>query len=182
MEYQNQSQHQNQPQRKSFLKIILEVVGASLILFIFLMLIYSGECIYKNTREQPRERPLLQEKEMPKKEEPPKVTLPKVLYNLAGPIQKLEKNSLILEANIPQLNEQGQLTPKIESRKVLITAKTKFSRLIFVAQEGKNQKTPQETNISFNDLNLKDYIEVISNQDISQAQEFEATQIRVLPR
>jgi len=74
------------------------------------------------------------------------------------------------------------LTQKIESRKVFVTSNTKFSRLTFVAQEGTSQKTPQETNIFFKDLKVKDYIEVISNQDISQSPEFEATQIRVLPR
>jgi len=171
-------EYQNQPQRKNFLKIILEVIGALLILSIFLMLIYFGDAIYKKTREQL----LLQEKEMPKKEEPPKITLPTVLYNLAGPIQELEKSFLILEAGIPQLNEQGQLTHKIESRKVFVTLNTKFTRLTFVAQEGKSQKTPQETNIFFKDLKVKDYIEVISNQDISQSPEFEAIQIRILPR
>jgi len=171
-------EYQNQPQRKNFLKIFLEVIGALLILSIFLMLIYFGDAIYKKTRE----KLLLQEKEMPKKEEPPKITLPTVLYNLVGPIQELEKNSLILEAGIIQLNEQGQPTHKIELRKVFVTSNTKFSRLTFVSQEGTNQKIPQETSIFFKDLKVKDYIDVISNQDISQSPEFEAIQIRVLPR
>jgi len=174
MEFRNQPQ----PQKRNLIKIILEVIGALLILSIFLMLIYFGDAIYKNTREQL----LLQEKEMPKKEEPPKITLPTVLYNLAGPIQELEKSFIILEAGIPQLNEQGQLTHKIELRKVFVIPTTKFSRLTFVTQEGTNQKTPQETVILFKDLKVKDYIEAISNQDISEAQEFQAIQIRVLPR
>ena len=174
MEFQNQPQ----PQKRNLIKIILEVIGALLILSIFLVLVYFGDSIFKNTGEQL----LLQEKETPKKEEPPKITLPKVLYNLAGPIQELQKDYLIFEASIPQINDAGQLVPKTEARKVLIAPATKFSRLAFVAQAGTNQKTPQETSISFKDLKVKDYIEAISNQDISEAQEFQAIQIRVLPR
>lgn len=170
MEFQTSSQ----PQKESILKIILEVIGGLLILFIFLTISYFGK------KEAPP--PIFQKEEASKKENQQQIILPKVLYNLAGPIQELQKDSLTFEASIPEINGAGQLAPKTELRKVLITTTTKFSRLAFVAQEGTNQKTPQETAISFKDFKVKDYIEVISNQDISQAQEFTAVQIRILPQ
>lgn len=167
---------QNQPQGENLLKIILEVVGGLLILSIFLMVGYFGDYLGKKEGQQP-----VSQEESSQNEEP-QVTLPKVLYNLAGPIQELQKDYLIFDASIPQINDAGQLVPKTEVRKVLIAPATKFSRLAFVAQAGTNQKTPQETVIAFKDLKVKDYIEVVSNQDIYEAQEFQAIQIRVLPR
>ena len=169
---------QPQPEKGNLLKIILEVIGGILILSIFLMLVYFSDSISKIIKEQAS----LQKGEVAKEEEPPQVTLPKVLYNLAGPIQQLGVGMLVLEAEIPQLTETGEVSQKIESRKVFVTASTKFSRLTFVAQAGNSQKTPQETVIAFKDLKVKDYIEVVSNQDISQAAEFTAVQIRILPR
>lgn len=51
----------------------------------------------------------------PKKEQ--KITLPKILYNLTGIIQKLEKDSLTFEATMPQVDEKGQPVEKTEIRK-----------------------------------------------------------------
>jgi len=111
-----------------------------------------------------------------------KITIPKVIYNLAGLVQKLEENSFILEASIPQLDQSGKVTQKKETRKINVTADTKFSRLTFVAQPGSTGKSPLETPMTFGEIKVGDYIEVIANQDISQAQDFEATQVRELPR
>lgn len=113
--------------------------------------------------------------------EAPKVSLPKVLYNLAGTIKEIENQTILLEASIPQIDEAGQPVAKREMRRVKITNLTKFSLLTFVETQP-GRKTPQETSITFKNLKVGDYIDVISNQDISQAEEFEATQIRVLPR
>jgi len=114
----------------------------------------------------------------------PKITQPKVLYNLAGSIKKIDflKESLILEATIIQIDEAGQPIEKTEIRKVIVTPITRFTHLTFVTQEGAERRTPQETSITFKNLKVGDYIEVISNQDISQKEEFEVTQIRVLPK
>lgn len=118
----------------------------------------------------------------PEKEPPPKeeIKLPKTIYNLAGAIQKLEQNALLFGATINQLDQNGQLVQRIETRKAIITQTTKLTSLTFTETEP-GRKTPKETPITFKDLKLGDYIEVISNRDISQAEEFEATQIRVLP-
>lgn len=112
--------------------------------------------------------------------ESPKVTLPQVLYNLAGSIRKMEQDSFLLEASIPILNGNNQLTQKTEIRKVFVTPITRFSSLNFITQG--NKKIPQETKITFQDLKIGSYVEVISNQDIFQKPEFEATQIRILPK
>lgn len=110
----------------------------------------------------------------------PKITLPKILYNLTGSILKLENNTVFFDAGIPQIDENGQPVQKREQRTALITPTTKFSSLTFVNQEGSDKKTPLETPLTFKDLRVGDFIEVISNRDISQTAEFEITQLRVL--
>lgn len=126
---------------------------------------------------------LPQKKLAPEKETLPvqKITPPKVIYNLAGIVQKKEINSIIFEANIPLTDETGRYTSKKEIRKAIITSYTKFTQLSFVEVEP-GKKTPTEKQISFKDIKVGDYIEVISKQDISHVEEFEATQIRVLPK
>jgi len=109
-----------------------------------------------------------------------KIILPKTLYNLAGIIQEIETDSLTFEARIPQLDDKGEPIEKTETRKALITPVTKFTRLTFIETEDPKRRVPQETEIAFKDLKIGYYIEAISNQDISQREEFEVIQIRVL--
>lgn len=116
----------------------------------------------------------------PLSETPPKVTLPTTLYNLAGSIKNLDKDSLTLEANIPFIDEKGEPISRIETRTAKITALTKFSRLAFVETES-GKRVPKETTITFNDLKIGNFVEVIALEDISHAEEFEASQIRILP-
>lgn len=119
------------------------------------------------------------EENLPRRQE---ITAPKILYNLAGLIQKLEENSLILQASIPKIDDAGHIFQDTNIRKVVVGPNTKFTRLAFVTQEGTDRRTPKETQIVFKDLKVNDYVEVVSNQDISQKQEFEATKIRILPK
>lgn len=116
------------------------------------------------------------------KKQAQKIELPKVLYNLAGLVLQLEKSSFIIEASVPQIDDNGQLSQKTDRRKVNITSATRITRLTFVSQEGRSGKAPVETPMAFKDIKVGDYIEVISSQDISQASEFEATQARFLPK
>jgi len=111
-----------------------------------------------------------------------KITMPKVIFNVAGTVEKIEGNRITLKASIPYLDEQGNPAQKTEVRTALITPSTKFTSLIFVSQPNLKTKIPQETQISLEDLKIGDYIEVIAKQDISQKQEFEVSQIRILPR
>jgi regulatory protein YycI of two-component signal transduction system YycFG len=110
-----------------------------------------------------------------------KITVPKVLYSLAGLVQKVEENSFTLEASIPQIDASGNPVQKKEIRTVKVTPATTFSQLTFVIQEGEAGKVPVEKPMSFSDIKIGDYVEVISDQDISQASEFEASQTRFLP-
>lgn len=110
------------------------------------------------------------------------IELPKVLYNLTGMIQSMGKDYIVINATLSRLDKAGKLIQVQEERKAIITPSTRFSQLTFVAQEGTNRKTPRETALKFSDFIRGDYIEVISNKDISTAKEFEATQIRMLPR
>ena len=123
--------------------------------------------------------PSISEEEAPEEEQ--KIILPKILYNLTGVIHELNKGSLLFEASIPQIDENGQPVEKTETREAKITQLTKFTQLTFIETEP-GRKIPKETPITFQDFKIGDYIEVISNQDISQAEEFEATQIRILPK
>jgi len=111
---------------------------------------------------------------------PPKISLPKTLYNLTGAITKIEIQSITFEAIIPLIDENGQPIQKTEIRKAITTLSTTFTKMSFVEVEEKRKK-PVETQITLKDLRVGDLIEAVSNQDISQSKEFEATQIRVLP-
>ena len=117
--------------------------------------------------------------ETPKEE--PKIILPSILYNLSGVIKELEQDSFLFGAKLTELDEKGQILEKTEIRKVIITSTTKFNRLTFVETEP-GRKTIKESPIIFQDLKVGDYIEAVSNQDISRAEEFEATLIRILPK
>jgi len=119
--------------------------------------------------------------ETEKKQEVNNPVLQETIFNLGGTVQEIDKNSFILEATIPWINEDGQLTQKVAKRKVNITSATKIARLTLVSQGEKKGKTPIETPINFSDIKVGDYVEVISKIDISQVPEFEAMQIRFLP-
>jgi len=110
------------------------------------------------------------------------IIVPSVIYNLAGLVKEIKESSFVLEASIPQVDQAGKVTQKKEMRKINVTANTRFSHLTFVAQPGTTAKSPLETPMNFNEMKVGDYIEVIASQDISKAQDFEASQVRELPR
>lgn len=111
----------------------------------------------------------------------PKAELPKVLYNLGGTVESLGADSFIIEAKIPEITEDYILVHRSELRTILVTPQTKITRLTFVVEQGTNQKRPKETEISLAALKLGDSIEVISNKDVREGNEIQATQIRILP-
>jgi flagellar basal body-associated protein FliL len=149
-----------------------------IILIIFLILIAGFLSYYFHFPKEKTKAPQKKETLPPP---PPAVVLPKVIYNLSGEIKKIEPNAIIFEASIPVLGENNQITQKKEIRKAIITPSTTFNKISFVEVEEKRKKVV-ESPITFKDLKIGDLIEVISNQDISHAEEFEATQIRVFPR
>ncbi|GEM_PF-6439554 len=122
-----------------------------------------------------------QESQQPIQPQTPKAELPKVLYNLGGTIQSLGADSFIIEAKIPEITEDYILVHRSELRTIRITPQTKITRLVFVVEGETGQKRPQETAISLAALKLGDSIEVISNKDVREGNEIQATQIRILP-
>ena len=112
--------------------------------------------------------------------ESPEPKLPKVLYNLTGRIETIEANAVVFDAVISFVNAAGEIEQKTETRKAVITPTTKITRLVFVTQPGTDSRTPRESQISLGSLQAGDLVEVLSNRDISSAEEFEATQIRLL--
>lgn len=111
----------------------------------------------------------------------PKITMPEILYNLTGSIQEIEEDAIILEVNIPYVDETNQIAHKTETRKAIVNSETNFSSMIFVDTEEPNRKIIQESEITFRDFKIGDQIEVIANQDIKDKQEFEVVQVRILP-
>ncbi|MCK4553655.1 hypothetical protein KAU19_01690 [Candidatus Parcubacteria bacterium] len=122
-----------------------------------------------------------QQPEEEQREEMPKFTVPEVLYNLIGLIQDIDDDFIIIEAEIPFLDENHQIIYKMEERKILISENTVLKSLNIVKQEKTNKKIIQESLISLQDLKIGDQIEAIANKDISQGYEFTASQIRIMP-
>ncbi len=111
--------------------------------------------------------------------EVPEVTTPKVLYNLVGTIKEIEETVIVFEAVVPQVNEKGEIVPKNELRRILISPTTEFTRLTIVTHEETGKQTIKEIKITFKDFKVGDYIEVLSSQNISEEKEFRASKIRI---
>ena len=114
-------------------------------------------------------------------EELPKVTLPKVIYNLSGTIQEIQENYFIFAARVPMLDEKGQQIQKEEIRKVLITPATRFVVMTIVEVEP-GIRRPEEKEVPLEDFKIGSNIEVISSKNLFVAEEFEAIKIRLISR
>jgi len=110
------------------------------------------------------------------------VTVPEVLYNIAGTIKDKTNRVLILEAFIPTKTVGGKPVQKKERREVIVTSGTKIVKLSFVESENKKRIQLKEQPLTFADLKIGDYVEAIANYNIKNQRRFEASQIRVLPR
>lgn len=110
-----------------------------------------------------------------------KITQPAMLYNLNGFIKDIQAGALTLEANIPQVNAQGEPISQKEIRKVLLTPQTEFSRLYMFEDKQTGQQSIKQEGIALADLKKGDKIEVIASRNIKDALEFEAKQVRALP-
>lgn len=152
--------------------VLVIIIGIAIILIIL------GSIFFYYYQEK-QSKPSLPEAGVPSSV--PNVATPGILYNLAGKIEKLEGETIVFEAIVPQIDERNQLLSKKETRRAIVTSNTSFIRLITAAQQESGAGTSQENQIGFKDLKIGDYIEVISGQNISQAMEFEAVKVRVLP-
>ena len=162
--------------KSKFIELVL-VNSASLLLI--LALVNFAAFLFKyagGTVNRTKISPTFEAKSTPTVLPKPKeVVLPKVLYNLSGKITKLEEGAIVFNAEIISIGSDKKIIKTIESRKAIISAATNFSRLSFV------NNSPVETKIEIKDVKEGDYIEAISDKDISKSAEFSATQIRILP-
>jgi len=110
-----------------------------------------------------------------------KPSIPDVLFNLSGLIKEHGGSFLMMEADIPSMLESGQVAREKEIRRVLVNTETKVSRLNIITDQQTKKQLIQEVAAVFKDLKVGDLIEVIAKDDISQAYEFTASQIRLLP-
>lgn len=166
-------------------KFISKIVNPRIaVLILILVVIFFGVFAFIIYQRIGRLESFIQtpEKKTETSQKIPKITVPEVLYNLAGLIKKIENGTIFLEASIPKVDENGNPSQITEIRKITVKPDAKISRLTFVAQEGTDEKAPKENQIILTDLKVGDYIEVISNKDISKSTEFEAVQVRLLPK
>lgn len=109
------------------------------------------------------------------------ITLPRVIYNLSGSVEDIDETFIVINASIFKMNEDRQIAKVTEKRTVFITAETKITELTFIPQEGTNKKLPQESISGVAEISVGDTVEVISNQNIADKQQFRATHVRILP-
>ncbi len=107
--------------------------------------------------------------------EPP-IKIPESFNNLSGKIIKLEKDTITFNAEVFSLNEENEQITTKEIRKATTDSSTKFNRLSFDANG-----SPAEEKIEFKDFEVGDYVEIISDKDVSKALEFNAIKVRILP-
>lgn len=104
-----------------------------------------------------------------------KIVIPEVIYNLSGKITKIDGNTIVFNAEIYSVDGKGASSVREEQRSAIVNSGTKLSSLSFV------DRSPVDKKIDFSDLKPGDYVEIVSNSDISGAEEFLATRIRVKP-
>lgn len=107
-------------------------------------------------------------------------TVPDTLYNLTGEITEFKEGAIIFEAKIPLVDDKGRLNYKLETRKILITSETEFTKLNFIVNKETGKEIPTEVKISLKDFEVGNLIEVHSIGDISKKEEFAATKVRLL--
>jgi len=148
-------------------------------IIILVIVIALGAFSYYSQKEEPINGVKLPPQEEEESKTPP-VTVPDVLHNLRGTIKEFDKGNIVMEAEIPQIDEDGKLVSLAEIKKILITPDTKITSLSFVIHEQTGKKIPREEDIRFQDLQVGDYIEVLSGQNIRIEKEFEVSKVRIL--
>ena len=157
---------------RKFLFLSIAVLGVIIIIGAILF-------IKKSPSHPPSLSPLPPSKPKPPSPKPFVPPLPKSIYNVAGVIEEIEKDSIILKANLQKQDESGKIINYSEYRRAKITPQTKFIKLTFI-EMAPGRKTPKEIPISLKDLRKGDYIEVVSNQDIFKEKEFPVIKVRLL--
>lgn len=113
-------------------------------------------------------------------QETPDIVAPSVLHNLRGTIKEFDEGNIIMEAEIPQVNQGGELISLVEIKKVLITPDTKIVKQSFGIHEPTGKKIVQEEDLVFGSLQVGDSIEVLSGENLRTEKEFEVSKIRLL--
>ena len=119
------------------------------------------------------EEPVVERSDIKPIPEQEKIIVPKIIYNLSGKITKIDGNTVVFNAEIYNVDEEGVRTVREEERRAIVNPKTKLSSLTFI------NRAPVEKDIRLGDLNPGDYIEAISSSDISKANDFLAAKIVV---
>lgn len=104
-----------------------------------------------------------------------KIIVPKVIYNLSGKIKKIDGNTIVFNAEIFSVDEKGERSVLEEERRAIVNSQTKVSSLSFV------DRSPVKKEIKPSTLKPGDYVDILSGSDISNAEEFLASQITLKP-
>lgn len=149
----------------------LVMLGAVLTISIFLLVM--------TLKNSPKQEPLANQNLMVERERiVPKV--PAIIYNLTGSIKDLQFNSMLFLADM-QAVEGDQIVQTKMEKKVLLTDETKFSQLKIIIDKKTGAQSIQEIKISRQDLQKGAQAEVIAKENIKEALEFSASQVRLLP-
>ncbi|MFA6096460.1 MAG: hypothetical protein WC788_02425 [Candidatus Paceibacterota bacterium] len=146
------------------------------ILIIVLMVLVVAVAIGLGLRQKEggtTEEPVVERSDIKPIPEQERIIVPKIIYNLSGKITKIDGNTIVFNAEMYNVDEEGVRTVREEERKAIVNPQTKVSSLTFV------NRTPVEKNIRLSDLKPGDYIEAISSSDISKADDFLAAKIVV---
>lgn len=152
--------------KNTFLILFIIIVVLALVAFLFGALSQEQQRVSRETQTQ-------------QPPSPPPVTLPSVLYNVSGAVRSVAENSFVMEAKIPEV-QNNSIVHQLQTKTVHITTNTRITRLRLMSQEDGTKK-PEESAISFSALQRGDQVEVVSGQEVREEVEIQATQVRVLP-
>lgn len=106
---------------------------------------------------------------------------PQKINLMSGKITAIEKNKLIIEANLPSENADSLQTPT--TRTIIIGEKTKLQKMISLPKSKKDNQTIYATTmvkIQLEEIKVGDLIEIFSPEDIKYQEEIIPQEITLL--
>ena len=155
--------------KKSLLIIIIPIV-------ILLFLIIIGLAYFLSEKEEI----ILDLDQEEEKTNEQKIVIPEIIYNLSGEIKEIKEDYIVFDAIIFKGYEENKPVREKQERRALITPDTKFTAVSFILLEGENKRTIKESETNLKELKIGDSVEVISRQNIKDAQEFEIRELKII--
>lgn len=106
---------------------------------------------------------------------------PVIIFSLSGVIKNINPGEIVFEANISFPDSSGKRIQEKEIRKAIVNPQTQITALTYITHKETGKILSREIEINFKDLEVGDYIEAISGENVKDQQEFLAKKIRILP-